>query len=119
MVCVDMTDLDRVMGKRKYDLILCAGILMYVRERAAFDVIRSMLNHCNGLVAIANPAHPSVHNAKLKHSEPRSDGALIHNIDAMAEWAGGTIVCRRWEGSKMFDGQTVYFVFCRPQRNHS
>ena len=88
---------------------------MYLRERAAADVVRSMLNHCSGLVAITGLAHPIVDNAELKYSEPRmSDGALIHNIDAMVEKAGGTIVYRRWEGSKTFDGQTVYFVFCRP-----
>lgn len=119
LVCADMADLDHVMDERKYDVILCAGVLMYLHESAAADVVRSMLNHCSGLVAIANPAHPIVDNANLKHSEPRSDGALIHNIDAMVERVGGTVVYRRWEGSKTFDGQTVYFIFCRPQRNHS
>jgi len=114
LVCADMVDLDHISGGRKYDVILCAGVLMYVRERAAADVVRSMLNACSGLVAIANPAHPVIDNVKLKHSEPRSDAALIHNIDAMVEGAGGTIVYRRWEGSKEFDGQTVYFIFCSP-----
>jgi len=116
LIHADMADLDRVMDERKYDLILCAGVLMYLHERAAADVVQSMLNHCSGLVAIAGLAHPVVDNAELKYSELRmSDGALIHNIDAMVEKAGGTIVYRRWEGSKTFDGQTVYFVFCRPR----
>jgi len=90
-------------------------VLMYLHERAAADVVQSMLTHCRGLVAITGLAHPVVDNAELKHSEPRmSDGALIHNIDEMVEKAGGTIVYRRWEGQKTFDGQTVYFIFCRP-----
>jgi SAM-dependent methyltransferase len=115
LVRADMADLDRVMDKHKFDLILCAGVLMYLREGAAADVVRSMLNHCSGLIAIAGLAHPVVDNAKLTHSEPRmSDGAFIHNIDAMVEKADGTIVYRRWEGAKDFDGQTVYFIFCRP-----
>jgi len=119
LVCADIADLDRVMDGRNYDVILCAGVLMYLDDSAAADVVRSMLNHCNGLVAIANPAHPLVDNSKLNCSEPRSDGSLIHNIDAMVERAGGTIVFRRWEGSKTFDDQTVYFIFCRPRNNYS
>jgi SAM-dependent methyltransferase len=121
LIYADMADLDRVMDERKYDLILCAGVLMYLHERAATNVVQSMLNHCSNLVAIAGLAHPAVDNAELKYSEPRmSDGAFIHNIDAMVEKAGGTIVYRRWEGSKTFDGQTVYFVFCQPgtRANH-
>jgi SAM-dependent methyltransferase len=111
----DMADLDHVMDGRKFDLILCAGVLMYLHEDAAANVVRSMLTHCSGLVAIAGLAHPVMDNAELKCSESRmSDGSLIHNIDGMVDKAGGTIVYRRWEGAKDFDGQTVYFVFCRP-----
>jgi SAM-dependent methyltransferase len=113
LVCADMQYLERVMGERKYDVVLCAGVLCYLNEHAAADVVRIMLKHCNGLVAIAIPAHPVVDNAKLGCSELQSDGVLIHNIDAMVERVGGTVVCRRWEGAKKFDGQTVYYVFCR------
>jgi SAM-dependent methyltransferase len=111
----DMADLDRVMDKRTFDLILCTGVLMYLHEGAAADVVRSMLNHCGGLVAITGLAHAVIDNCELQQSEPRMfDGALIHNIDAMVKKAGGAIVYRRWEGAKMFDGQPVYFIFCRP-----
>jgi SAM-dependent methyltransferase len=115
LIHADMADLDRYMGGRKFDIIVCAGVLMYLHEYAAADVVQSMLNHCGGLVTIAGLAHPVVDNVQLKHSEIRgSDEAFIHNVDAMVQRAGGKIVYRRWEGSKTFDGQTVYFVFCRP-----
>lgn len=112
----DIVDLDRVIGERKYDIILCAGVLMYLNESTAIDVVRSMLNHCSGLVAIKGLAHPIIDNAKLMRSEPRmNDGAFIHNIDAMVKKANGKVIFRKWEGSKEYDGQTVYFVFCQPE----
>ena len=115
LVRADMADLDRIMNKRKFDLILCAGVLMYLQESAAFGVVQSMLNHCSGLVVITGLAHPVSDNAALVSSEPRkSDGGLIHNIDRMVQKAGGRVVYRRWEGAKDFEGQTVYFIFCRP-----
>jgi len=111
----DMADLDRVMGERKFDLVLCTGVLTYLHDDAAADVVRSMLDHCSGLAVITDRAHPSIDNARLEHSDTRLfDGALIHNIDKMVKKAGGAVVYRRWEGAKDFDGQTVYFIFCRP-----
>lgn len=116
LVRADMADLDHVMDKKKFDLILCAGVLTYLHEQAAADVVRSMLNHCSGLVAIKERAYHVVDNRELKGSKPReSDGSFIHNIDAMVDKGGGTVIYRRWEGVKDFDGQTVYFVFCRPK----
>ena len=120
LIHADMADLDCVMNKSRFDVILCLGVLMYLREKVAACVVKSMLSHCSGLVAITDLAHPNLDNAKLKHSEVRgSDGALIHNIDAMVEDAGGTIVYRRWAGSKNFDAQSLYFVFCRPKEKQS
>lgn len=116
LIRADMADIDHVMSERKWDVILCLGVLMYLREKVAAGVVKSMLNHCSGLVAIADLAHPVLDNAKLEHSEVRtSDGAFIHNIDAMVEGAEGTIVYRRWDATKKFDGQMVYFIFCRPK----
>jgi 2-polyprenyl-3-methyl-5-hydroxy-6-metoxy-1,4-benzoquinol methylase len=116
LINADTADLERVMDGRKYDVIVCAGVLMYHTERAAASIVRLMLNHCKGLVAISGPAHAIFDNAELEHSDPRrSDGAFIHNFDSMVQNAGGSIVYRRWEGARTFDGNTVYFVFCRPK----
>ena len=115
LIKADMANLDDIMNGSKYDIILCVGVLVYLREPAATLVIRSMLNHCNGLVVIYAVADPTIDNSKLENSETRNlDGVFLHNIDAMIKNAGGKVVYRRWEGSKMYDCQTVYFIFCKP-----
>jgi SAM-dependent methyltransferase len=109
----DISNLDTVIGNRKFDLILCAGVLLYLPEEAAKSVVSSMLRHCSKILAIKELAHPDVDNSKLEHSEFRStDKTFIHNIDKMVKESGGRVLFRRWEGSKMYEGQTVYFVFC-------
>lgn len=113
----DIAHFPDVMRNRKYDLILCAGVLAYLDEKTASQVVQEMLRHSSGIVVIKEFAHPTIDNAKLLHSEHReSDGALIHNIDSMIEKAGGIILHRRWYGAKLFDKQTHYSVFCRPAK---
>ena len=91
-------------------------MLVYLQEPAATMVIRSMLNHCTGLVVIYAVAHPTIDNSKLEVSGTRNlDGVFLHNIDLMVKNAGGQVVYRRWEGSKKYDSQTVYFIFCKPR----
>jgi SAM-dependent methyltransferase len=115
LTCADMANLEQIIDERKYDVVLCAGVLTYVNERTATDLVRAMLNHCNRLVAIKGIAHPVLDNGELGNSYTRrSDGAFIHNFDAMVKEAGGSIVYRRWEGAKLFDGQTLYLVFGQP-----
>ncbi len=117
LIHADIAELESVMNESKYDVIMCLGVLMYLRDQAVASIVKAILNHCSGLVAIADLAHPTVDNAKLVHSEVRGwDGALIRNIDAMVEDAGGIIVYRRWEGAKKFDDQSVYFIFCQPKK---
>ena len=109
-----MSNLDNILGERRIDLILCAGVLAYLCEADAKNVIGSMLRHCGKLLVIKELAHPTVDNSKLEHSEFRlTDKTFIHNIDNMVNDSGGEVLFRRWEGSKMFDGQSVYFVFCK------
>ena len=110
--CTDMADLDNFMGEKTYDVILCAGVLMYLKKEAAERVVRAMIRHARSVVAIAGLAHPGVDNFTLARSERRWDAALIHNIDAMVQKAGGELLYRRWEGPRLYGGQSVYFVFC-------
>ena len=108
----DMSEIDLLLGKRKFDLILCTGVLLYLNENVAKDVVRSMLKHCNKLLVIKELAHPTVDNSKLEHSEFRqTDKTFIHNIDRMISASGGKVFFHRWEGSKLYEGQSVYFVF--------
>jgi SAM-dependent methyltransferase len=112
----DLGHLDQFFGEIKFDLILCAGVLMYIQEKAAANAIQMMLKHCKSLVILAGLAHPLVDNAELEHSETRlSDNTFIHNFDRMVKESGGIVVYRRWEGPKTYDSQSVYFVFCQPK----
>lgn len=109
--CGDMSELERLLGGKKYDLMVCTGVLMYLNEAAAAQVVATMLQH-GRLVALAGLAHPRIDNALLRHSDVRtSDKSFIHNLDRMVVDRGGHVAWRRWEGDRDFDGNTVYFVF--------
>jgi len=116
LINADMSELENILGGFKYDVVLCAAVLVYLNESAATEVVRTMFNHCNSVVAIYSIAHPTIDNSQLEHSETRrSDGVFYHNIDQMVKNAGGKVINRRWEGSKTYaDGQTIYFVFSKP-----
>jgi len=114
--CGDIQQLDSLLGDRYYDLIICSGVLMYLEETDAAEVVRVMLAHSRALVAMAGLANPRVDNAHLDRSDTRSrDHTFIHNIDQMVKVARGKISARRWEGDRQVDGQTIYFVFAAPQ----
>ena len=108
----DMASLDDLLGGNSYDVTLCAGVLMYLREDEAEQVVASVLSHTGVVAAFAGLADPDCDNATLRSSglRPR-DGTFIHDIDGMVARAGGRVVHRRWEGPRMIDGNTVYFVF--------
>jgi glycosyltransferase involved in cell wall biosynthesis/2-polyprenyl-3-methyl-5-hydroxy-6-metoxy-1,4-benzoquinol methylase len=112
LTCGDIQQLDELLGGRVYDLILCAGVLMYLKEADADKLVRAMLSHSRVMVALAGLAHPVRDNAALERSEVRArDQTFIHNFDGMVKNAGGTVLARRWEGDRQFEGQTIYFVF--------
>ncbi len=113
----DMRDLDALLGSATYDVAICAGVLMYLERDEAAHVVREVLRRTRGLVALAGLAHPDTDNRALERSERRvRDQTFVHNLDTMAQDAGGTVVDRRWEGDRQINGNTVYFVFCRPGR---
>jgi 2-polyprenyl-3-methyl-5-hydroxy-6-metoxy-1,4-benzoquinol methylase len=113
----DISDIDRIMDGSKYDLVTCIGVIIYLNEPAATALIRSMLNHCTGLVVISSIAHPYVDNSQLENTAVRNvDGAFLHNLDRLVKNAGGRVLKRRWEGPKTFGGQTMCYVFCEPEK---
>jgi hypothetical protein len=76
-----------------------------------------MLRHTSRLAVFAGLAHPDADNRNLAASVLRDrDGTWIHNIDAMVEREGGRVVARRWGGSELVDGNTIYFVLAEPSR---
>lgn len=112
----DMEGLGNLIQNKIYDIFICSGVLMYLNEESATQVVDTMLQHTQILLAFAALAHPDVDNSQLLHSVTREkDGSFIHNIDSMVKKAGGDIVARRWEGSKLVDGHTIYFIFAKRQ----
>jgi SAM-dependent methyltransferase len=110
----DMEDMDAVLGGQAYDVVFCAGVLLYLDEVRAASVVRSMLRRTNVLCAFAALAHAPFDNRLLEASETRSwDMSHVHNVDAMVTAAGGRVVARRWEPGTIDGRQTIYFVFAR------
>lgn len=108
----DMSGLEGILGAQRYDLFLCCGVLMYTRAEEAGEIVRSMLDH-GRIVAISGLAHPDTDNRDLEASAVRErDGTFVHNIDRMVESAGGKILFRRWEGDRVVEGNTIYFLIC-------
>lgn len=102
-------------SRSRYDVVLSLGVLMYADEQAAYRIVRSMLRRADALLVISSLAHPSIDNRRLTASIARHpDGALAHNIDAMVEAAGGTVMRRRWQGDQPIEGQTIYFLLAVP-----
>jgi SAM-dependent methyltransferase len=93
----DATDLERVMGKQDYDLVLCCGVLLYFDQPAAADIVKTLLRHTRLALGLIGLAHPSMDNSLLTSSAVRPrDQAFIHNLDAMIRDAGGRVVRQRW-----------------------
>ncbi len=113
--CGDVQQLDTLLEDRSYDLVVCTGVLMYLRQAEASAMVRTMLSHSRVMVAMAGLAHAVRDNAVLDESEVRErDHTFVHNFDAMVKSAGGSVLARRWEGARRVEGQTVYFVFAAP-----
>lgn len=111
----DMEDLDAVLGARTYDVVFCAGVLLYLDEQRAAAVVRSMLHRSKVVCAFAALAHAPFDNRLLGTSETRAwDKSHVHNVDAMVAAAGGHVVARRWDQGTLDGRQTIYFVFARP-----
>ena len=111
----DMEGLEEIIGDNKYDVVIGAGILLYLKQDQAKKLVARMMKHTNTMLVLTGLAHPKIDNAKLDSSVTRErDKTWIHNIDRMISEAGGRIVARRWEGDKVVDGNTVYFLFAVP-----
>ncbi len=111
----DMEQLDELLRDRQYDFMLAAGVLLYLDQPSSARLVKLMLAHTRKMLAITALAHPEMDNAELRHSVPRErDQTWIHNVDTMITTAGGRLVARRWEGGKVVDGNTIYFLYAIP-----
>lgn len=112
----DMAEAGRVIGHRTYDLMLCCGVLMYVNERTADEVVRLMCSHSNCLVGIICLAHPEGRRTAAGGLHRRSsDGAFIHDVDQMIRRASGTIVRTKWIGTDVSGSSPSYAILALPR----
>lgn len=111
----DMAELDTAVGDESFDIVLCAGVLMYLTPPDAARVVAWMLGHTRRCLVLAGLAHPDQDNGSLTEAALRErDGTFIHNLDGMVEAAGGRVLWRRWDGAAQLGGNTIYFLFAAP-----
>jgi SAM-dependent methyltransferase len=114
LFAADMADTGRIMAGRRYDLVLCCGVLMYVNEATAAQVVRVMLSHTQhlaGLVCLAGredalPSGPSV-------ARPE-DGTFIHDIGRMIRQAGGRLASARRVGTEISGSSPCHIILAEP-----
>lgn len=79
-----------MIGERTYDIVLCCGVLMYMNEHTANEVVRVMCSRAKRLVAIICLAQPEGHRvAIVRTAAALSDGAFIHDVERMIRRTGG------------------------------
>ena len=113
----DIEEQDDLLGKERFDVSILAGVLSYLDEKDARTVLGKLLARTDRLVAFAGLADRSCDNRNLEKSleSPERYNQWVHNVDAIVQELGGEVIRRRWEGAKLFNGQTVYFVFAVPR----
>ncbi len=115
LTCHDMEGIIEHFNHKVYDVIFCAGTLLYLDETKAKVLIKKLMQHTGKLLVLTGIASPTSDNSELKKSSIRiRDGSFIHNLDDMVKQGAGKIVFRRWEGKKQLGGNTLYFVFATP-----
>jgi len=111
----DIADLDQVMGDRRYDVVLCCGVLQYLDELSAERVMGVLLAHTRRVLGLICLAHPTMENSRLSRSEIRAlEGGRIHNLDALVQHAGGEVALRRWTRPAGPEESAPYFLLAEP-----
>jgi SAM-dependent methyltransferase len=112
LFAADMESAEDVMSGRKYDLVLCCGVLMYVNEAIAEKVVRTIFANAGrlvGLICLARLADecgcPGVRT---------SDGAFIHNVDQMIRRAGGRVVSADWVDTSVSGSSPSHVIVAEP-----
>ena len=115
LFAADMAAAEHVMGRREYDLVLCCGVLMYVNQKTAEQVVRTMFSHARRLVGLICLAHPRGEHARPAASEVRElDGALIHDVGSMIRRANGKVVSSKWVGTSTSGSSPSYVILAEP-----
>ena len=109
----DMEDLDRMLGSRTFDLVFAAGVLISTNRMPPAWCRASPDKQGAGF---RGPGlhRPQQRPARSVRNLPNHEQQWIHNFAAMVSAAGGRVVRSRWEGAKLFNLQTIHFVFAVP-----
>jgi SAM-dependent methyltransferase len=112
----DAAHLETILGKQRFDVVLCCGVLAYFNQMSAQSILKTLLNHTNLILGIICLAHPVFDNAELITSDIRlSDRAFIHNISSLIRAAGGRLVSHRWMGNQIEEGiSPPYLALAEP-----
>jgi len=116
LFAADMTHTDRIMGNQTYDVVLCCGVLMYVNDDTAEQVVRTMFSHAGHLVAMVCLAPPESQIALGRSVTRASDGAFIHDMDGLIQLAGGQVISKRWIGASGSVANPSYAILAEPPR---
>jgi cyclopropane fatty-acyl-phospholipid synthase-like methyltransferase len=121
LVAGDMEQLDTLLGPRRYDITMAAGVLSYLDEDDAARMVSRLLARTGRVLVLAGLACTVRNNNELARSElsPGHAGQWIHNFEALVARAGGRVVRSRWEGAKQYNFQTICFVFATPPHQTS
>jgi len=116
----DLENTARMMAGRKYDVVFCCGVLMYVNQQMAQEVIRTMFRHARWLVGMICLAPPEGDRAPTGASSPRdSDGAYIHDVKHMIREAGGRTVFSEWIGTKVSGSSPSHVILAEPSEDRA
>jgi len=107
----DMEHLDELVGDRGYDVVYCAGVLLYLDAADAAQVVAAILRRTRLLAALTAVPSPTRDNALLDYSEMREwNSTHIHNLDRMVSDGGGAVVGRRYQ----LEPTPAYWVLAQP-----
>lgn len=117
LVAGDMEEFEARVGPRQFDVVFAAGVLSYLNEADATEVVRRMLARTDHVLALAGLAWADADNCTLAHSiiSPFHEGQWLHNFDRMVRNAGGRVLSNRWEGATQYNFQTICFCFAAPK----
>jgi SAM-dependent methyltransferase len=112
----DMEDLEKLVGHRRFDVTMAAGVLSYLNQEDATAMVARLLARTGRVCVLAGLACTDRHNSALERSvlSPGHEGQWIHNFEAMIAAAGGRTLRSRWEGAKLYNLQTICFAFGVP-----
>jgi 2-polyprenyl-3-methyl-5-hydroxy-6-metoxy-1,4-benzoquinol methylase len=109
----DMAAAETIIGAQTYDVVLCCGVLMYVDEKTAEEVLRIMFARVTrlvGLICLARPKNASSEEPGMQ----AADGEFIHPIHRMIRNIGGRVLSSHWVGTETSGSKPSHVIVAEP-----